>query len=140
MLCLAISMHGALCKAADTVVYMLLAGCQDTSFRLAGSMQEANSPGNHSIALRCQGMQVLDGKVDVLEAESSSLSAAELYKKVLPFSGMGPFTAANVLQLLGVFTHARPSSARYSHRCTSCLLDRAQALALPLCRAACLML
>ena len=37
-----------------------------------------------------------------LETESDSLSAAELYKKVLPFSGMGPFTAANVLQLLGM--------------------------------------
>ena len=45
---------------------------------------------------------MLDGKVAELEAESDSLSAAELYKKVLPFSGMGPFTAANVLQLLGM--------------------------------------
>jgi len=112
-------MHVALCKAADTVVYILLAGCQDTSLRLAGSMQEANSLRNHSIALRCQGMQVLDGRVGVLEAEASSLSAAELYKKVLPFSGMGPFTAANVLQLLGVFAHARPLPALSLDRCTS---------------------
>ena len=48
----------------------------------------------------CQ--QVLDGSIAELEAESDSLNAAELYKKVLPFSGMGPFTAANVLQLLGM--------------------------------------
>ena len=47
-------------------------------------------------------LQVLDGKVAELEAESDSLSAAELYKQVLYFSGMGPFTAANVLQLLGM--------------------------------------
>ena len=64
-------------------------------------------------------MQVLDGKVDELEAEASSLSAAELYKKVLPFSGMGPFTAANVLQLLGVFAHAQSLVVLSTHRRTS---------------------
>lgn len=46
-------------------------------------------------------MQVLDGSVSALEAEAGSLGAAELHKRVLPLSGMGPFTAANVLQLLG---------------------------------------
>lgn len=47
-------------------------------------------------------MQVLDGAVASLQAEVGSLSAAELYKRLLPFAGMGPFTAANVLQLLGL--------------------------------------
>ena len=47
-------------------------------------------------------MQVLDGAVSALEADAGSLSAADLYKRVLPLSGMGPFTAANVLQLLGM--------------------------------------
>ena len=50
-----------------------------------------------------QSSQVIDGAVGELEAEAGSLTATELYKRVLPFSGMGPFTAANVLQLLGVF-------------------------------------
>ncbi len=50
-------------------------------------------------------MQVIDGAVDALEAEAGSLNAADLYKRVLPFSGMGPFTAANVLQLLGMFLY-----------------------------------
>jgi hypothetical protein len=47
-------------------------------------------------------MQVLDGAAASLEAEVGILSAAELYKRILPFAGMGPFTAANVLQLLGL--------------------------------------
>lgn len=61
------------------------------------------------------------GKVAELEAQSDSLSAAELYKKVLPFSGMGPFTAANVLQLLGMHT-ALPSNKSLAQ----CLIDCAQ--------------
>ena len=77
------------------------------------------------VALRCQRAQALDGKLDVLEAEASSLSAAELYKKVLPFSGMGPFTAANVLQLLGVFAHARPPFSAVFGPCTSWLSGQA---------------
>ena len=51
-------------------------------------------------------MQVIDGAVDALEADAGGLNAADLYKRVLPFSGMGPFTAANVLQLLGVLPKA----------------------------------
>ena len=60
-------------------------------------------------------LQVLDGKVSELEAQSDSLSAAELYKRVLPFSGMGPFTAANVLQLLG--RHAVLPAIQSSAQC-----------------------
>ena len=64
---------------------------------------------------------MLDGKVAELEAHSDSLSAVELYKKVLLFSGMGPFTAAKVLQLLG--THiALPSNRSLAQ----CLVARAQ--------------
>lgn len=43
----------------------------------------------------------MDGEVASLEVEGVNLDAAQLYKRVLPLSGMGPFTAANVLQLLG---------------------------------------
>ena len=65
---------------------------------------------------------MLDGKVAELEAESDSLSAAELYKKLLPFSGMGPFTAANVLQLLGMHKSlpAIPSLAQGLLTCACC--------------------
>lgn len=45
--------------------------------------------------------QVVDGTVAALELEAPETDAAALYKKLLPLSGMGPFTAANVLQLLG---------------------------------------
>ena len=71
-------------------------------------------------ASSCQ--QVLDGSAAELEAESDSLSAAELYKKVLPFSGMGPFTAANVLQLLGMhrLLPAIPSLAQGLLTCACC--------------------
>lgn len=62
---------------------------------------------------------MLDGSIAELEAESASLSAAELHKKVLPFSGMGPFTAANVLQLLGMhkLLPAIPSLAQCRFTC-----------------------
>ena len=53
-----------------------------------------------------QSLQVLDGAVGELESKAGSLTATELYKEVLPFSGMGPFTAANVLQLLGMSSSA----------------------------------
>ncbi len=84
-------------------------------------------------------MQVVDGAVDVLEAEAGSLNAADLYKRVLPFSGMGPFTAANVLQLLGVLPYAvepcsRPDSTRspYLHwRCLSCKIPKRNVPELP---------
>jgi endonuclease III len=47
--------------------------------------------------------QFLDGTVLGLRLEEPEPDAAVLYKKLLPLSGMGPFTAANVLQLLGHF-------------------------------------
>jgi 3-methyladenine DNA glycosylase/8-oxoguanine DNA glycosylase len=46
---------------------------------------------------------VLDGAIAGLELEHAGLGAQQLLNKLLPLSGMGPFTAANVLQLLGHF-------------------------------------
>ncbi len=48
-------------------------------------------------------VQFLDGTVSGLALEEPGMDASALYKKLLPLSGMGPFTAANVLQLLGHF-------------------------------------
>lgn len=57
---------------------------------------------SHALESCSTWVQVLDGVVGELEAASGTLSAAELYKRVLRLSGMGPFTSSNILQLLGM--------------------------------------
>ena len=48
-------------------------------------------------------LQVMDGAVGALELETSQAEIAELHRALLKLPGMGPFTAANALMLLGRF-------------------------------------
>ena len=47
--------------------------------------------------------QMLDDTVAALELETSALPSEELHRALLRLAGMGPFTAANMLELLGRF-------------------------------------
>ena len=62
-----------------------------------------------------QFSQVLDGTVGSLSLEEADLDAAVIYKKLLPLSGMGPFTAANVLQLLGHYERIAADTETMRH-------------------------
>ncbi len=62
-----------------------------------------------------QFSQVLDGTVGSLGLEEPSQDAAVIYKELLPLSGMGPFTAANVLQLLGHYERIAADTETMRH-------------------------
>ncbi|CAL8467324.1 g6861 [Coccomyxa elongata] len=93
-----ISMNAALCTeigggAFPTPAQVAAAGVE--------ALQSRCGVGYRAKSIHGLARQVLDGTVGSLGLEESGVDAAVLYKKLLPLSGMGPFTAANMLQLLG---------------------------------------
>ena len=49
-------------------------------------------------------LQVLSGTADLQALEDPSIPQPELHKALLRLPGMGPYTSANVLQLLGHYS------------------------------------
>ncbi|EIE22161.1 DNA glycosylase [Coccomyxa subellipsoidea C-169] len=95
-----ISMNAALCSeigggAFPTPAQVAAAGVE--------ALQSRCGVGYRGKTIHGLAQQFLDGTVSGLALEEPGMDASALYKKLLPLSGMGPFTAANVLQLLGHF-------------------------------------
>ena len=62
-----------------------------------------DGPWLQSIAL-LPSFQVLSGSADLQALEDPSIPQPELHKALLRLPGMGPYTSANVLQLLGHYS------------------------------------
>ncbi|DBA94148.1 TPA: hypothetical protein ACH3X1_001786 [Trebouxia sp. C0004] len=60
-------------------------------------------------------MQVVTGEADIDGLEAPALSSEELYQRLLPLPGVGPFTAANMLQLLGHYSRIPCDSETVRH-------------------------
>ncbi|KAL0048205.1 hypothetical protein WJX82_009864 [Trebouxia sp. C0006] len=59
--------------------------------------------------------QVLTGEADIDGLEAPGLSSEEVYQRLLPLPGVGPFTAANMLQLLGHYSRIPCDSETVRH-------------------------
>ncbi|KAL3159278.1 hypothetical protein ABBQ32_011240 [Trebouxia sp. C0010 RCD-2024] len=76
-------------------------------------------------------VQVDDGEVDLAGLEDPGLSAKDLYQRLMRLPGVGPFTAANMLQLLGHYSQIPCDSEtvrhlQKAHKLTACTMANVQ--------------
>ena len=60
-------------------------------------------------------LQVVSGEVDLEQLDESSMAEEEVYAFLLGLPGVGPFTAANMLQLLGHYKRIPCDSETVRH-------------------------
>ena len=65
--------------------------------------------------LQCSIVQVVNGEVCLEDLEDASLTDEEVLKKLKALPGMGPFSAANMLQLLGRYSRIACDSETVRH-------------------------
>lgn len=60
-------------------------------------------------------MQVIKGEIDLDKLDDASMPEEELYALLLSLPGVGPFTAANMMQLLGHYRRIPCDSETVRH-------------------------
>lgn len=83
-------------------------------------------------------LQVVRGDIDLDSLEDASLDDDELLKKLITLPGIGPFSAANMLQLLGRYKRIACDSEtvrhfRDHHKRTACNSSNVEATAIKVC-------
>ena len=93
-----LGMNAALCSLND-------AGAFPTPAQIAEAgpeaLQQQCGVGYRARTICALAQQALDGTLGALEEQAGTLPVADLQKALLRLAGMGPFTGANMLELLG---------------------------------------